>query len=160
MGQIVSDALGCVFIDMDDVLIAEEGMTIQEVISRRGWQYFRQRETLLIRRLSQTSGQVIATGGGVVTTPENITAMRDSGKVVWLHASPAAIGARMRANNRTTEQRPPLGGRDSIAEIKEVLEQRMPQYEQAMHFRVHTDELSPQEVAQRILAWLRSDEER
>jgi shikimate kinase len=143
---------------MDAVLTAEEDMSIQEIISRRGWEYFRQREILLIQRLSRTSGQVIATGGGVVTAPENITAMRDSGKVVWLHASPAAIAARMQANNKTGGQRPPLRGQDSIDEIREVLGQRLEQYEQAMHFRVETDGLSPQEVAQRVLAWLRSVE--
>jgi len=158
VGQIISDALGLVFIDMDDELMADEGMAIQEIISSRGWEYFRQREILLVQSFSRTSGRVIATGGGVVTAPENISAMRDSGKVVWLDASPAVIAARMKVNNKTVAQRPPLRGQDSIVEIKEVLEQRLPQYEKAMHFRVETDELSPHEVAQRILAWLRSDE--
>jgi shikimate kinase len=158
VGRIIADVLGCVFIDMDEELTAEEGMSIQEIISRRGWEYFRQREIFLIRRLSQTSGQVIATGGGVVTESENIAAMRGSGKVVWLDASPAAIAARMRADSKTGGQRPPLRGQDSIEEIREVVGQRLEQYEQAMHFRVETDKLSPQEVAQRVLAWLRSVE--
>lgn len=154
VGLIVSDALGWVFVDMDDELAAEEGIPIQEMVSSRGWEYFRQRETHLLQRLSQGAEQVIATGGGVVTVPENISIIRGSGKVVWLHASPAAIAERMAADNKTGGQRPPLRGKDSVAEIEEVLEERLPQYGEAMHFRVDTDGLSPGEVTERILRWL------
>ena len=157
VGRIVSDALGWVFVDMDDELQAEEGRDVQQIVQDQGWEYFRKSETNLIQRLSRGSKQVIATGGGVVTNPGNVTLMHSSGKVVWLHASPNAIAQRMAADENTGEQRPPLRGRDSIGEIEDILAERLPLYQQAMHFRVDTDGLSPEEVAKLVLAWLEKE---
>ena len=157
VGRIVSDALGWIFVDMDNELQAEEGRNIQQIVQDQGWEYFRKRESNLLQRLGRGSKQVIATGGGVVTNPSNVSRMHSSGKVVWLHGSPNTIAQRMAADNHTGGQRPPLRGRDSVAEIEDILAERLPLYQQAMHFRVDTDGLSPREVAELVLAWLETD---
>ena len=156
VGRLLSAALEWVFVDMDHELTAEEGVPIQDLVDREGWQYFRRTERHLLERLSETADQVIATGGGVVTASGNIGVMHRSGRVVWLHASPDTIAERMAADSNTAGQRPPLQGEDSLTEIKEVLSQRVPFYEQAMHFKVNTDQCPPSEVAERILRWLKS----
>jgi shikimate kinase len=143
---------------MDNELVAEAGIPIEEIVASRGWKYFREREAQLLERLSQATKQVISTGGGVVTVEENIATMRGSGKVVWLHASPATIAERMEADIDSARQRPPLHGYDSVAEIEEVFAERLPLYDEAMHLQVETDVLSPQEVAEHILRWLSSVE--
>jgi len=157
VGRIVCDALGWVFMDMDDELQAEEGRDVQQIVQDQGWEHFRKSETNLVQRLSRGSKQVIATGGGVVTKPGNVTLMHSSGKVVWLHASPKTIAQRMAADNNTGGQRPPLRGKDSVGEIEDILAERLPLYQQAMHFRVDTDGLSPEEVAELVLAWLETE---
>jgi shikimate kinase len=157
VGQIVSDALGWVFVDIDAALQAEEGRAIEQIVLDRGWEYFRTLETNLVQRLSQGSNQVIATGGGVVTTPGNVALMQGSGRVIWLQASPKTIAQRMTADSISEGQRPPLRGKDSIEEIEDILSARLPLYQQAMHFRVDTDGLSPREVADRILRWLETE---
>ena len=157
VGRIVSDALGWVFVDMDNELQAEEGRNIQQIVQDQGWEYFRKRESNLLQRLSRGSRQVIATGGGVVTNPGNVNRMQKSGKVVWLHGSPKTIAQRMAADNDTEVQRPPLRGRNSLAEIEDILAERLPLYQQATCFRVDTDGLSPREVAERVLAWLQRE---
>jgi shikimate kinase len=142
---------------MDNELVAEAGIPIEEIVASRGWKYFREREAQLLERLSQATKQVISTGGGVVTVEENIATMRGSGKVVWLHASPATIAERMEADIDSARQRPPLHGYDSVAEIEEVFSERLPLYDEAMHLQVETDVLSPQEVAEHILRWLETE---
>jgi len=142
---------------MDHQLAVEAGMPIQDIVASRGWQHFREIEGRLLERLSQTMKQVVATGGGAVTQSSNIAAMRASGKVVWLQASPAVIAERLVEDSNTASQRPPLHGEDAVTETIEILEERLPWYEQAMHFRVDTDDLSPREVADRILAWLQAE---
>jgi shikimate kinase len=142
---------------MDNELGAEAGIPIEEIVASRGWKYFREREAQLLERLSQATKQVISTGGGVVTVEENIATMRGSGKVVWLHASPATIAERMEADIDSARQRPPLHGYDSVAEIEEVFAERLPLYDEAMHLQVETDVLSPQEVAEHILRWLETE---
>jgi shikimate kinase len=157
VGRIVSDTLGWVFVDMDSELQAAEGRDVQQIVKDRGWEYFRKSETKLLHRLSRGSKQVIATGGGVVTNPGNVGRMHSSGKVVWLHGRANTIAQRMAGDHNTGGQRPPLAGKDAVAEIEEILAERLPLYQQAMHFRVDTDDLSPLEVAERVLAWLATE---
>ena len=154
VGRILAETLGWVFVDMDSELVAEAGIPIEDIVASRGWKYFREREAQLLKRLSQATKQVIATGGGVITVEENIVTMRSSGKVVWLHASSSTIAARMAADLDSARQRPPLHGNDSLAEIEEVFAERLPLYDDAMHLQVETDNLSPEEVAESILRWL------
>jgi len=156
VGRLLSAALGWNFVDMDHELVAEAGTAIEDIVDSRGWKYFRELEGQLLQKLSQSTKQVISTGGGVVTVPENIVIMRESGKVVWLHASPATIAERMEADINTAGQRPPLQGNDSVAEIEEVFAERLPLYDEAMHLQVETDNLSPEEVAESVVRWLKA----
>ena len=156
VGLLLADALDWTFVDMDHELVAEAGTPIEEIVDSRGWKYFREREAQLLERLSRATKQVISTGGGVVTVPENIARMQESGKVVWLHASPATIAERMEADINTDRQRPPLQGHDSVAEIEEVFAERLPLYDEAMHLQVETDNLSPEEVSESIIRWLKT----
>lgn len=153
VGRLLAKAMAWTFVDMDHELVTEAGMPIEEMVDSRGWKYFREREGKLLQRLSQVKKQVISTGGGVVTVPENIAIMRDRGKIVWLHASPDTIAARMEADRTTAGQRPPLHGNDSVVEIEEVLAERLPLYDEAMHLQVETDDLSLKEVSESILRW-------
>jgi shikimate kinase len=156
VGRLLAKAMAWTFVDMDHELVTEAGMPIEEMVDSRGWKYFREREGKLLQRLSQATKQVISTGGGVVTVPENIAIMRGSGKVVWLHASPDTIAARMEADRSTADQRPPLHGNDSVVEIEEVLAERLPLYDEAMHLQVETDDLSVEEVSESIIRWLKT----
>ena len=156
VGRLLAEALVWTFVDMDHELVAEAGIPIEDIVDSQGWKYFREREAQLLERLSQATKQVISTGGGVVTVPENIAMMRGSGKVVWLHASPATIAARMEADRNTAGQRPPLHGNDAVVEIEEVLAERLPLYDEAMHLQVETDDLSLEEVTEAIVRWLES----
>ena len=159
VGRLLAKAMAWTFVDMDHELVTEAGIPIEEMVDSRGWKYLREGEAQLLESLSQATKQVISTGGGIVTVPENIAVMRGSGKVVWLHASPDTIAARMEADRSTAGQRPPLHGNDSVVEIEEVLAERLPLYDEAMHLQVETDELSLEEVTESILRWLESQRE-
>ena len=156
VGRLLAKSMAWTFVDMDHELVTEAGMPIEEMVDSRGWKYFREREGKLLQRLSQATKQVISTGGGVVTVPENIAIMRDSGKVVWLHASPDTIAARMEEDSNTAGQRPPLHGNDSVVEIEEILAERLPLYDEAMNLQVETDDLSVEEVSESIIRWLKT----
>ena len=155
VGRLLAEAMDWTFVDMDQELVSEAGIPIEEIVDSRGWKYFRDQESKLLQQLSRATEQVISTGGGVVTVPENITIMHGSGKVVWLHASPGTIAARMETDKSTADQRPPLHGNDSVVEIEEVLAERLPLYDEAMHLQVETDDLSVEEVSESIIRWLK-----
>src|SRR5690349_7578905 len=71
LGARLADMLGLKFVDMDDCIIRKAGCTIPEIFARRGEHGFRELESSVLDELSYSSRQVIATGGGVVTIPEN-----------------------------------------------------------------------------------------
>ena len=65
-----------------------------------GKAYFRQEESRALRSLLGGSGLVVATGGGIVTVPENVPALKELGFVVWLTASEEVIWERVSRNRK------------------------------------------------------------
>jgi shikimate kinase len=86
---------------------------------------------------------VIATGGGIVTVPENLGLLRQLGFVVWLNADPATLYLR----TSHSHDRPLLRNADPAATLRDLLEKRGPLYEQLCDMKITTDEFSTEEIA-------------
>lgn len=84
LGQMIAERKGHEFLDTDHMVEAEEGMSIPEIFQTKGEDYFREVETRMLARACKQSRKVIATGGGIVTRPENRSIMRQNGHVVWI----------------------------------------------------------------------------
>ena len=141
LGRALAAHIGWGFVDMDAQLAAEQGLSIAEMVRRKGWPAFRAAERELLARLARISDQVVGTGGGVILDPANVATMRFSGKVIWLRCRPETIGRRMSADPLTVDQRPALTGKGVMAEIKSVLDEREPLYRAAADITVDTDEI-------------------
>jgi shikimate kinase len=152
LGKVLARRLGWPFVDMDDALVAEIGMTIAEMVQYHGWPYFREKEKALVQRLCRQSRHVVGTGGGVVLDAANVAAMRRSGKVIWLRSRPETIGRYLTADPRSMDLRPALTDKSLQAEIRETLAQRVPLYHSAMHAAVDTDNWNIEDLCELILA--------
>ena len=106
VGTLLAQRLGRPLIDLDAILEQEAGETIPDLVRREGWPEFRRREKAIVKRYAARSGQVLATGGGVVLDPENIAQLQATGKLVWLKASSATIKDRL-SQDRQQTGRPP-----------------------------------------------------
>ena len=62
-------------------------MTISEMFSVHGEGYFRLIEKAAISRVARYNNAIIATGGGVVLFPDNMTRLRSNGIIIALTAS-------------------------------------------------------------------------
>ena len=102
-------------------------------------------------------GMVVATGGGVVLDPENVRRMRETGRAVWLRATPETIRQRMAGDAATEGQRPPLTGGAADDEIERVLADRTPQYAEAADLTVDTDNADPDGIVRRLIGWIEGD---
>lgn len=151
IGKAVATKLGMNFVDVDQVFSAETGSEIATFVDKRGWEAFRAKERDMINRLSQLNGQVVATGGGTVIVPDNVTVMRSSGSVVWLQASADTVRKRMIADLSTRNSRPSLTGQGALEEIAQVFMEREPLYKAAAHYCIPTDELSIDEITEAII---------
>ena len=137
------------FVDLDQVLVAEAGQSVAEIVAQGGWDEFRRREKDLVDRYRHSRGQVLATGGGVVLDPENVRVLRENGILIWLTADPATI--QDPAGRRTspgTPIRPSLTGGDTVSEVLEVLKAREPLYRAAAQVIIDTTQQSIPQVVE------------
>lgn len=139
VGKALAKRLALAFEDADDLLVEKEGKPIAEVVAECGWDYFRVQEKAILQFICSRDRQVVATGGGVILDPDNVTAMKNCGVLVWLQAETEAIRQRMLADEHTPGQRPALTGRSAGDEIETTLAERTPLYRAAMDFTVDTD---------------------
>jgi shikimate kinase len=151
VGQALAQALQRPFVDLDEVLVAEAGRSVAEIVAEEGWPGFRQREKELVARFAGNSGQVLAPGGGVVLDPENVKILKEHGLVIWLYAEPATLSQRLRQDEGSQDFRPSLTGADPAAEMARVLTEREPLYRAAAHLVLDTTEFAIAEVVNRIL---------
>jgi shikimate kinase len=150
VGRLLSDRLQWPFVDTDDLIEAEAGQTIPEIVASKGWDYFRELEKTVIKRVSAISRLIIATGGGVVMDPENTARLRSTGFLVWLQADVDAIQVRLAGD----DFRPPLEGADSSVEVAGILKKRRPFYSQAAHTTIDTTKIAPESVVEKIFKYL------
>ena len=139
------------FLDTDSLIEKNTGCSIEVIISRSGWDRFREIEKRLVKEVSRRDNLVIATGGGVVIDEENVKNLKENGWIVWLKGESEVLKMRMDSEQKSNKIRPSLTGADPLEEIKHVLEARTPLYEQAANLVVDTTTLSLMEVASSII---------
>jgi shikimate kinase len=154
VGRDVAKKIGWRFVDADDLLMENSGETVTEIVSRGGWELFRKLEKETMKTICQKGGQVVATGGGVVTDGENIEEMKRSGAIVWLRANPETIMERMVRDARTGDLRPSLTNQDLTAEIAETLRERLPLYSAATTLNIDTEGKTLSEVSDEVVVSL------
>jgi len=142
VGQRVAQSLGFRFVDTDKLIVKEAGKPIPAIFEEEGEEAFRRIETGVLRRCAEDEGQVISTGGGIVTREENRAILREAGFVVWLRTSPEVIFERVRRNRN----RPLLQTADPMGTIQELLEARRGLYEACADLAIQTDHLTLEET--------------
>lgn len=148
IGAILARRLGMRCIAMDAEIVRKAGMSIPEIVEQFDWPGFRDRESDEARALADCDNIVIDTGGGVIERSENIEALSKNACVIWLKASVATIVARIEGGS----ERPALtSGKTFTEEVAEVLERRTPKYRSAAHHEIDTDDLTPEQIADRIV---------
>jgi shikimate kinase len=137
------------FVDTDQLVEANTAMSVAEIFQHQGEARFRDLERAAVAdACASPAPLVIACGGGAVLDPENRRRLRDTGVVVWLRASPTALGTRV----GTGADRPLLqGGAPAVARLEHLTELRAPAYEAVAHASVDTESLTVEEVAARVI---------
>lgn len=71
-------------VDTDALVEQKAGKPIPEIFREDGEKAFRDLESEVVAEVSARGGQVIATGGGAVLRPENVTALKRNGRLILL----------------------------------------------------------------------------
>ena len=140
IGRKLAARLDRPLVDTDEEIVKRIGCTIPEYFASHGEEEFRKREHEVLRDFSGRSGQVIATGGGIVTRPENMDPLRENSMVVFL---------------RREIEKLPTHGRpiSQSSDLHELYEKRRPLYEAAADVTV--DNIRPEQTVEEILNLLK-----
>ena len=151
VGKILARELEKDFLDTDELIEDNAGCSIETIISRDGWGHFREIEKSLIEEVSRRNNLIIATGGGVVMDVDNVKNLKENAWTVWLNGESEVLRERMDKEQRSGKIRPSLTGEDSLEEIKQVMDVRIPLYEKTATFVVDTSTVTSAEVAALII---------
>lgn len=128
IGKKLAKAINYKFYDLDKLIVANEGQSIEAVFNAKGESYFRTIETKLLHETISLDKAVIACGGGTPAFNNNMDWLNKNGLTVYLQASLSFILYRI-VNG---EQARPLLKADDFESLKEKLQklflQREPFY--------------------------------
>lgn len=147
VSRIIAKKTGWRFYDLDRLIVAKTGMEIPEIFARQGEAGFRRLEREVLLAVLGCKKAVIAAGGGTVKDPANLRDMKEAGVVVYLSAPVEELSRRVGKGLG----RPLLSGGRPADILARLAVEREPFYRQA-HLTVNTAGLSPEEVADRIIA--------
>jgi shikimate kinase len=153
IAQALGAALGWPAFDLDQVVVERAGMTIPAIFQREGEAGFRLREEEALRAVSEAAVFVVATGAGAAVPVENRRLMARRGWVVTLEGRPEALHARIQrqlAEAAPDAVRPMLDAASPLDQIRALKRSRQPVYALA-DWTVHTDRLTPEQVAAEVL---------
>nr|WP_307890810.1 shikimate kinase [Acidipropionibacterium jensenii] len=153
VGPLLAARLGVDFVDVDTTIAAAEGREITDIFGTDGEPYFRRieaRHTLA----ALGGGGVVSLGGGAPLTPQ-IGEQLVTVTTVWLEVSARTASGRVGLNGAT---RPLLLGNVHSRMVK-LLADRRPVYASLADIHVVTDELSPAQVVDEIIAGLQDKEQ-
>lgn len=135
IGSLLANLLNKKFVDADEVVAKQAGMTIPEIFATSGEKGFRDLETRVLSELGKESGMVIATGGGCVTRQENYPFLHQNGRILWIRRDIEKLPV----NGR------PLSQRSNLEEMYRI---RRPHYEAFADYSVDNDGSQEETVAQ------------
>lgn len=84
IGGEIAARMGKKFVDIDDMIVEHEGMSIPEIFAQKGEAHFRKVETEMLQKACIQSGLVIGTGGGIVKKKINYNIIKQNGVVIWV----------------------------------------------------------------------------
>jgi shikimate kinase len=147
IGRQLARRLGRRFYDSDHEIVARTGVPIPTIFEIEGEEGFRRRESLAIAELTSGTDIVLATGGGVVLSPENRKLLHETGWVVYLNVPPVMLFERTRHDRN----RPLLRVEDPLAKLEELHALRDPLYRETAHLVVDGSHLVASGVVHHLL---------
>ncbi len=130
-GRKIASSLRWSFIDTDRLIEEQNGLSVAELFTLRGEQYFREAERKALMTASARSRTVVACGGGTPCSEENIGIMKETGVILYLKLPVDILVSRL---EKSKTVRPLLlnnGKTDLKERVLELLEKRTVWYEQA-----------------------------
>jgi shikimate kinase len=117
IGRRVSGKLNMDFYDTDEYIKKCEGMSVADVLTKKGAKYFEGAQRFAVQNICENKNALIATGGSTLHDQKCREILFENGITVWLRAKPETIYENL-SNSRN--KRAELTGK-SLEEIIDII---------------------------------------
>ena len=140
IGSLVSQKLGLPFIDIDNLIEKNTGMSISEIFENKGEDYFRKLEEKITLKSLKNKKNVIALGGGGFINDNIRKEVLSNHISFWLDWDESILLQRIRNSKKR-----PLVFKSTDKEIKEIIKKRIKVYSKAQ-FKINCNKLTKTEI--------------
>ena len=133
LGEVLARQMGLHFIDLDDYIEMQQGLSIVEIFSTLGEERFRELEVDALGEVAAMTDVIVSCGGGTPCHGDNMALMNAAGTTVWLTTSPERITARLLLPEQKCK-RPKINTLppdEVLPLVERELKERAPYYAQA-----------------------------
>jgi shikimate kinase len=152
-GRLLALEMDLPFVDLDEFITLQEGISVAAIFEQQGEAHFRQLETAALKGAALDVPAIIACGGGTPCFHDNMEFMLSQGMVVWLHPDVDVVVERVW---KTRNKRPLIAAADTREEvaaiISSIVEKRTQWYEQA-HITLTSTTIDLHELKAKIEAF-------
>ena len=145
IGYLVSKKLNVTFIDVDNLIEEEAGISISDIFQKKGEEYFRNLEEKITLKTLNKIGNVVSLGGGGFI---NIKIRREvliNQLSFWLDWDESVLINRIKKSKKR-----PLVFKSSEKEIKKLIKKRSKIYSKAQ-FKKNCNKLTKNEIVKKII---------
>lgn len=149
VGKALAELLSLEFFDLDTEIEKECRATINVLFEKKGESYFRDVEHKVLKRLTEKTEHIIATGGGTPCFSDNMKMMNEQGTTIYLRCSAGVLFQRL---VREKQVRPLIKDRSEkelLSYIIKKLDERERWYLMAKQI-IDVDDTDPRIISERM----------
>ena len=147
VGTQVADALGLTFTDIDRVLEDLARKSLPQIIEELGEDGFVRVESAATEKACEGTNLLISTGGSIVYSESAMESLKEHTRVIYMRVSKATLLKRI-LRERTRETRI-IGLKQKS--LEELIDERIPLYEQYAHAVVDAETGGEENIVARIV---------
>ena len=153
LGVMLADRLEAPFLELDRLIEQESGVSLSAIFDLYGQSGFRRLERRCLDQvIARYPRFVLATGGSLVSEPATFERLLTTCYTVWLRAAPEDHMQRVIAQG---DMRPMADNRESMSDLKRILEVREPLYRKA-DLTIDTSTGRPEKSVEGLIRTLRA----
>ena len=145
IGNLVSKKLDLHFVDIDNLIIESEGMTISEIFEKKGECYFRNLEEKITLKCLKKIKNVISLGGGGFINTKIRKEVLNNHFSFWLNWDELTLIRRIKNSKKR-----PLAFKSTNQEIRAIIKDRSKIYSNAQ-FKINCNKLTKTEIVKKII---------
>ena len=137
----LSELMNKSYVDLDDLIELKENMSVSEIFSKYGEDYFRKIENITLRSIGNS--EIISCGGGIIINKNNRKFLKKNGFTIYLKTSLPILVKRLKGKNR----RPLLDNNDLQETLDRIYHKRRKLYKDTADLIIETDGKSLNRIA-------------